>query len=67
MEQTNSPASSCSNSGTRLSAGPKSISTIALITSEAVMDLPERARAWSCELTVSDVRECREGKSSRVC
>lgn len=40
-----SQASSISRSGIRLSAGPKSISDIALITSEAVIDFPERAKA----------------------
>jgi hypothetical protein len=40
-----SPASSCSNNGTRLSAGPKSISTMALMTSVAVIDFPDLDRA----------------------
>jgi hypothetical protein len=40
-----SPASSCSSSGTRLSAGPKSMSTMALMTSVAVIDFPDRDRA----------------------
>lgn len=45
-----SPANSRSNTGTRSSAGPKSSSVIALITSDAVMDLPDLANAWSWAL-----------------
>ena len=44
------PANSTSNNGTRLSAGPKSSSVIALMTSEAVICFPDRATAWSWEL-----------------
>jgi hypothetical protein len=47
----NSPASSCSSNGTRLSAGPKSMSTMALMTSVAVIDFPDLDRAWSCALS----------------
>lgn len=39
------PPSSCSMSGRRLSAGPKSSSVMALRTSEAVIDFPDLARA----------------------
>ena len=47
------PASSCSSNGTRFSAGPKSISTMALMTSVAVTDFPDLDKAWSCALTIS--------------
>lgn len=55
-----SPASSCSNSGTNSSAGPKSRSVIAFNTSPAVIDLPDLARAWSCALNVNHSSRSRQ-------